>query len=369
MVILSSDSNPDFADSNERESQIASGRPENGKKLLFLFVGIGISLALILYLFKDIDFVKFKAEFSNFNGLFILPLTGLMIFSMSLRALRSRYLFPKNYREQSDFGALLEAVLVGFTANSFLPMRAGEIVRPFFLQKRVGLPFASGLASIFTERIFDLLTLLIIASLLLSQISDPPQFLVTTSAALRVISSLGLTGVILCAYCGEFTMKFAQRIVPIILPKKIGDLLLKLLTQVIETLGAAKSFKDLFFILLYSFGIWIATGYYFQLSASMLGVELSLFSGLLVAVTVAFAVAAPSSPGFIGTFQFGCALTLTNILHLTPEFSLAYGLVVHAIQTATLLLVTVLVFSFSGQRLGTLFNGRIEQQAHGIDGP
>jgi uncharacterized membrane protein YbhN (UPF0104 family) len=87
------------------------------------------------------------------------------------------------------------------------------------------------------------------------------------------------------------------------------------------------------------------------MAAKMLGVDLSLFAGLLISVTIAFAVAAPSSPGFIGTFQFGCALTLTNILNLSQEFSLAYGLVVHAIQTATLLLVTAAVLAFSGQGL------------------
>jgi len=269
--------------------------------------------------------------------------------AMVLRALRSKYLFPREYRKEGSFFSLLEAVLVGFTANSFLPLRAGEIIRPIYLQKRIGLPFASGLASIFTERIFDLLSLLTIASVLLSRIPEPPQFLLTTSAALRVISLIGLAGVVLCAYFGKFTMKLADRIVALILPKKIGDFLLKLLAQVIETLGAVKSFRELFLILVYSFSIWAVTGFYFQLSGAMLGVDLTFFSGLLIAVTVAFAVAAPSSPGFIGTFQFGCALTLTNILHLSQEFSLAYGLLVHATQTVTLVLITILVLSFSGQ--------------------
>lgn len=358
MAILSTDSNPDFTGQNRLVEPTEPAVGGSRKKALFLTIGVVISIALILYLFKDVDIAKFKAEFSNFNAWYILPLTGLMLLGMVLRAYRSRYLFPKEYREQGNFLTLLETVLVGFTANSFLPMRAGEIVRPYYLQKKIGLPFASGLASIFTERIFDLLALLTIAPLLLSRIPEPPQFLVTTSAALRLISSIGLAGVILCAYWGEFTMKLAQRVVPLILPKKIADFLLTMLTQVIQTLGAAKSFKDLIFILVYSFGIWAVTGCYYQLCGWMLGVDLSLFSGLLIAVTVAFAVAAPSSPGFIGTFQFGCALTLTNILNLSPEFSLAYGLLVHAIQTSSLVLLTILVLFFSGQGVKALFQAR-----------
>ena len=56
-------------------------------------------------------------------------------------------------------------------------------------------------------------------------------------------------------------------------------------------------------------------------------------------------------PALLQTFQFGCALTLTNILHLSKEFSLAYGLAVHALQTATLVLITIGVLAFSGQGL------------------
>jgi uncharacterized protein (TIRG00374 family) len=349
VLILSTENKPD---SIGPDSPVNSTKAQaDNKKFLALGVGILVSLGLIYYLFKDLDFDKFKQELSNFNPFYIFPLTILLSLVMVFRALRAKYLLPIENRKNATFMALLQSVLVGFSANSLLPMRAGEILRPLYLQRQIGLPFTAGLASLFTERIFDLLALLSVAALLFSRIQNPPLFLVTTSAALGAISCVGVFGLILCAFFGKFTLNLAKKIFSYLLPEKISSVLLKLLSQVIDTLGAAKSIKDISFIVIYSLGIWVVTGLYYQMAAKMLGVDLSLFAGLLISVTIAFAVAAPSSPGFIGTFQFGCALTLTNILNLSQEFSLAYGLVVHAIQTATLLLVTAAVLAFSGQGL------------------
>jgi len=325
------------------------------KGYLALIFGILVSVGVLLYLFSDLDFEKFKNEFQKFNPWIILPLAVLFFLSIVARALRSNYLLPDEYRNDLTFRKLLEGVLVGFSATAILPMRAGEILRPMYMQKRAGIPFAAGLASMFTERIFDLVTLLTIAPILLSRVPSAPPFLVQTSNALTLISVVGIVGLLLCAFFGVFTLNLAQKVVTPILPKKFSGILLKMLAQVVQTLGAVRSVKRLAIILIYSFGIWVISGFYYQLSTVMMGEQISIFAGMLLVVTIAFAVAAPSSPGFIGTFQFGCALTLTKILGFPSEFSLAYGLAIHATQIATLLISTAIVLGMSGQNIGAVF--------------
>jgi uncharacterized protein (TIRG00374 family) len=249
VLILSTENKPD---SIGPDSPVNSTKAQaDNKKFLALGVGILVSLGLIYYLFKDLDFDKFKQELSNFNPFYIFPLTILLSLVMVFRALRAKYLLPIENRKNATFMALLQSVLVGFSANSLLPMRAGEILRPLYLQRQIGLPFTAGLASLFTERIFDLLALLSVAALLFSRIQNPPLFLVTTSAALGAISCVGVFGLILCAFFGKFTLNLAKKIFSYLLPEKISSVLLKLLSQVIDTLGAAKSIKDISFIVIY----------------------------------------------------------------------------------------------------------------------
>ena len=48
----------------------------------------------------------------------------------------------------------------------------------------------------------------------------------------------------------------------------------------------------------------------------------------------ALAVAAPSAPGFIGTFQFGCVFALCEIFSYGKEFAVAFSLVAHLVPFA-----------------------------------
>ncbi len=57
---------------------------------------------------------------------------------------------------------------VGFAANTVLPARAGEVIRPALLARERGLPFSALLASIVFERILDALAQLLFLGIALS---------------------------------------------------------------------------------------------------------------------------------------------------------------------------------------------------------
>jgi len=59
-----------------------------------------------------------------------------------------------------------------------------------------------------------------------------------------------------------------------------------------------------------------------------------LWGSVVVVVGVAVAVAAPSAPGFIGTFQAGCQVAL-GIYGISPGQALGYSVFAHAVQFVT----------------------------------
>ena len=66
------------------------------------------------------------------------------------------------------FFPAFRATAVGFAANTVLPARAGEVLRPALLARERGLPFAALLASIVFERVLDALAQLFFLGLALA---------------------------------------------------------------------------------------------------------------------------------------------------------------------------------------------------------
>ncbi len=84
--------------------------------------------------------------------------------SWPLRGLRYRdVLAAIGYRERWTF--LTGAVFISQTGNLVFPARAGDAVRAYVIKARRSIPYASGFASLAVERVFDLLTITVLAGL------------------------------------------------------------------------------------------------------------------------------------------------------------------------------------------------------------
>jgi uncharacterized protein (TIRG00374 family) len=70
------------------------------------------------------------------------------------------YLLLNRSEIKTPFRTALSFAVVGLSVSSVTPGRvAGEPVRAYLIRERTGLPFGTGLATVFTERIMDLLVL------------------------------------------------------------------------------------------------------------------------------------------------------------------------------------------------------------------
>ncbi|HEX9083815.1 MAG TPA: lysylphosphatidylglycerol synthase transmembrane domain-containing protein, partial [Gemmatimonadaceae bacterium] len=62
------------------------------------------------------------------------------------------------------FGPLWRATAVGMMVNNVVPARAGEIARAYALTRETPVPFATSLASLAVDRLFDAIVLLLLAA-------------------------------------------------------------------------------------------------------------------------------------------------------------------------------------------------------------
>jgi len=118
--------------------------------------------------------------------------------------------------------------------------------------------------------------------------------------------------------------------------------------EFVDGLKAISSFRELLLVLWWSMALWLTMAAWFQIALWAFGTSPSYSTGLLVTVMVALAVAAPSAPGFIGTYQAGCVIALTVLGSYSREFSIAYSVVTHTLQAVIIVGMGFLVLHLEG---------------------
>ncbi|MFC7044935.1 flippase-like domain-containing protein [Halobacteriaceae archaeon GCM10025711] len=105
--------------------------------------------------------------------------------SWPLRGLRYRDILEKlGFTE--DVGFLTGAIFISQTGNLVFPARAGDAVRAYVVKSRRRVPYPSGFASLAVERVFDLLTITVLAgSVLVGFALLSPEQLTALAAGLQ----------------------------------------------------------------------------------------------------------------------------------------------------------------------------------------
>ncbi|MFC7155568.1 flippase-like domain-containing protein [Halomarina halobia] len=117
-----------------------------------------------------IDFGAVLAEMSAADPLPVALAAAAYALSWPLRGGRYRDILSELGYDAS-LGFLTGAVFISQTGNLVFPARAGDAVRAYVVKVRRGVPYPSGFASLAVERVFDLLTITVLAGTVLFGLS------------------------------------------------------------------------------------------------------------------------------------------------------------------------------------------------------
>jgi len=313
------------------------------KNLIGLVVGLVVSALIIWFLFRDLNWENLRSYFKSIN-LYYLPVVWLIAWSgYWIRAARWKLLLPSEYK--CSLRELYQATALGIFASWILPLRAGEFIRPWALSRKGEISFSAALASIVVERVFDVLALLILVGICVPQIEDIPPLVSAGSYVLGAIAG-AISLVMIAAYIsGEWLNQTLDKTLGLFFSEEseIKKKILSMAQEFTTGLSSINSATEFAKVILFSGLLWLSfVGIYWS-CLWCFSEFTSPFTAALLTVMVALAIAAPSGPGFVGTFQFGCVLALTNLSDYPKEFSLAYSVFVHAVQVAVGVVLGLLV--------------------------
>jgi hypothetical protein len=198
--------------------------------------------------------------------------------------------------------------MAGYLGNNLLPARAGELIRAAYLGNASGLSVSFILATGLVERLMDVVALIAIGALALAAtglISAPLQ------KALALMSFIGASGMAVMLLLPRFSDRL-ERIIHALplrgetIKPRLSHFLQQFLRglQSLIDLRRASSFGGLTLL------IWLMDGMGTVLTAYILNLHFTLLQALVLLAGLGLSSALPSTPGYVGIYQFVAVLVL-----------------------------------------------------------
>jgi uncharacterized protein (TIRG00374 family) len=326
-----------------------------------------IGIALLAFFLKDADFGSIVASLAGAEGWLIALAISLTMVSYVVRAVRWRYLLAPV--GEARFSVCFETTAIGFMVNFLVPPgRLGELARPYLLARREGLSASSTFATVFLERVLDLITVIFLVGgwLLLG---PTPRGAGSREAvyALKIggltasaAAGLGLAAMFLFARNvrdGGTALAWIERQIQK-LPGKVAGPLFRFVTKFGEGLGVLVDRGNLAWAGVWSVVLWLNIALAFWLGALAFHVEFAYGATFLVIGFLTVGVAVPT-PGAVGGYHVMCALALTLLFGVNDNTAKAVALASHAIATIPVSLLGMVFFAREGlslrevRRMGT----------------
>lgn len=322
------------------------------KRTLKLTLGIVIS-ALFLYLvFRGVDLSRLWDHVSRANGFWLLGAAGATIYANWVRAQRWDHFF--RHLKRISVYSLFRSTMIGLAANNVMPLRVGEAVRAYSISKKEDLSFATAFTTVLLERMFDMVTVLLLLALAMFLVPIPAgadQQIATAVRILAIVSSAGIGVIVFLFFRQELMVRWVEACLGW-LPDRAADPLRSLFHAFIAGLEALTDRRQLLYLFGYSLWLWIWFIVSFWFGAKSLSLEVThgvplLQASLLGVVLVAVFIMIPAAPGFVGTFQAGCVVAL-SVFAVPKEEALSFSILIHAVQFMTVNLIGALCFVREG---------------------
>lgn len=250
-----------------------------------------------------------------------------------VRGLRWRILFSAE--RTLDSLTVFWATMVGYLGNSFLPARAGELIRAGAIGRRYGISTSFVLATAITERFLDAAALVVIGGVAATAVGGLPDWLVAAFELLGLVGALGFLALFSVARLEPVLRAVLTRmpVTDFVRSRTLQHAQEFLLgTRTFQHTRRAAGFASLTVV------VWLLDAFGAVLAAWALQLSLSLPHALLLLALLGLSSALPSTPGAVGVYQF-VGVSLLPSFGISPSQALAYMIV---LQGANYVLVTVL---------------------------
>jgi uncharacterized protein (TIRG00374 family) len=279
-------------------------------------VGLALSVLLLWWVLRDVSVAEVWDRVREADPWLLTGAVVTATFSFVLRALRWRVLLRPAYAD-SHFVPRFGATCIGFAVNNLLPARLGEFARAYALSRTEAINIGASVASLVAERIFDGLVLAFFLFVTISlpgfPLGDGSTAVIVRRTANFGALTFGLAFFLLwlAARHPHGSIGMFERTLGRLLRPRLRQRASRLLAGFLEGLGALHNTATFVQALGWSIVVWLNLSVSIWLGLLAFGITAPGLTGaIFLQSVIAFAVAAPSSPGFFGVFEAAARLGL-----------------------------------------------------------
>jgi glycosyltransferase 2 family protein len=246
--------------------------------------------------------------------------------TLFLRACRWRVLL--NAEGRVGIATAFWANAAGSFGNNFLPARAGELVRTYFVGSRSRLGNAYVLATVICERIADVIALALISAIVLLTLPSAPGWFGRAARPFALLALIGAAGLALLPLMGPFV---ARTIGSLPLSEPARARAAGLVDRALVGLRTLHDGRRIVAFAALTALIWTLDAIGTMIGGAALGLSLPLPVAFLLVAGLGLGSTLPSTPGYVGIYQFVAVSVLTPFGFARTE-AIAYILVAQAMM-------------------------------------
>ena len=249
--------------------------------------------------------------------------------------------------------------MVGYLANSVLPLRMGDIIRGAMLGQRQGIPTSSGVGTVLIERMLDAMSLLVIA-LGVGLLFPFPKELAEGAMAFGLIAGLGI---IVTIYLAIDKDPFGGRIGRLLGDGKVGRVVRQKGGEFVAGFAMFRQtehhwaivFETALLWMLYALqGYLILIAFDFPGQYPLIG-QGPILASFVVLVISAVGVSLPAAPAGVGTFH-AVVIFGFSLFNVPTDPAAGFALIIHAVSLFFYITVCLPFMWREGLHLNTLKN-------------
>ena len=307
--------------------------------------------------FRGTDVDALRSSFRSADYRYLIPVVLLSFMVQLVRSYRWGVILEP--LKKIDQWSLFSVTSVGFMAISLLPVRMGEFARPYLISRKSGIKLGASLATIVVERVFDMLTLMIVLLSIIMTI-ELPLWIFRSACVILLITIPLLLLLIFVAIKRDISVKGVDRIISL-LPHSLSARIMRLFHSFLDGLQILPSWRKTAYLALLSITTWFLIGLatYILFSSFSSMARLPLAAAFTVLVITALGITLPTAPGFIGNYHFSCVLGLT-LFDISKADALTYAILLHGIQFTIIVVLGLIFIPFMKVPLPALFKSGSE---------
>jgi uncharacterized protein (TIRG00374 family) len=202
------------------------------------------------------------------------------------------------------------AMMAGYLGNSFLPARAGEVIRSVALGRKAGMSKSWVFATALTERLLDVVALVLFSLAAVFSLGQSSQRLVR---AWKVMGIVGAAGIIVLFAVPRFEDTFRRLLERLPGPARLRERLLGILAQFLSGMRAFANPSRGFAFAGMTILIWMSDAVGTMIGARAFGLSLTLPIAVMLLAALGLSSAIPSTPGYVGVYQFVAVAVLVPL--------------------------------------------------------